>query len=290
MDIIQHVDGAKPYSGNVTGVRLDEKECAPLLRFSCMDEFDWLSFGFTTRLGGVSEGYLASLNLGWKQGDLYENVCENYRLACSSLSGDPDKLIFSDQIHEDDIAYVTEKDCAGKDFSKRLKGTDGMITDKRGIILATSYADCVPLFFVDPINHCIGSSHSGWRGTVKKIGKKTVEKMGSQFGSNPKELVCLIGPSICEKCYEVGKDVIAEFKVNYEYDCHADIFTADKDKRGKYKLDLWAAIWHQLIGAGMRKENIYVSGICTSCNDKLLFSHRKTNGKRGAMNGLIKIN
>lgn len=289
-DIKQFVDASKPYSTNMTGVRLDNNNKTPLLRFSCMDAFDWLSFGFTTKLGGVSQGHLESLNLGWKQGDKRENVCENYRRACASLPGEPDKLVFSDQIHEDRVEYVTEKDCAGSSFNKMMSGVDGMITDVPGIILATSYADCVPLFFVDSVNHCIGSSHSGWRGTVKRIGEKTIKNMEKKFGSKPENMVCLIGPSICQKCYEVSVDVIEKFKDSYSQECLCDIFVADESKHGKYKLDLWAAIWHQLIEAGMKKENIYVSGICTNCNYKLLFSHRKTNGKRGAMNGLIKIN
>ena len=289
MHIIQFVDKSKPYSRNMTEARLDTTHNTPLLRFSCMDMFSWLSFGFTTKLGGVSEGHCASLNLGWKQGDTHENVCENYRRACESLVGNPDKLVFSDQIHEDKVAYVTESDCAGSSFAKMLKGTDGMITDIPGVILATSYADCVSLFFVDPVNRCIGSSHSGWRGTVKKIGEKTIEKMEQQFGSNPKDIVCLIGPSICQSCYEVSGDVIEQFMNNYSEKYYKDIFT-DTGRSGKYKLDLWAAVWHQLRDAGMREENIYLSGICTYCNHKLLFSHRKTNGKRGALNGLIKIN
>lgn len=270
---------------------VDDADKVPLIRFTPFQKYSWMNMGFSTRLGGVSKGHFASLNLGFDRGDKRENVCENYRRVCRAMNGNYKNLIFSDQIHDTKVKYVDSSFVAGENLEKKLKGIDGMITDVPGLILATSYADCVPLFFVDPVHKAVGSSHSGWRGTVGFIGDKTVQKMQHQFESKPEEIVCVIGPSICQDCYEVSQDVIDEIRKVYPENTWKDIFYYKKgqDLDKKYQLDLWAANYHQLILAGLKKENIYVSGLCTCCNSMVLFSHRASEGKRGNLNGFIMI-
>ena len=163
-----------------------------------------------------------------------------------------------------------------------------MVTNLKNVPLATYYADCVPLYFVDPVNKAIGLSHAGWRGTVALIGRKTVEVMGKEYGSKPEDIIAVIGPSICRKCYEVSREVIdyAEKALDnkaLEYDIY------DIKDNDKYQLDLWKLNKTILSLSGLKEENIIVSGICTSCHSDLLFSHRVTNGKRGNLMAVMEI-
>ena len=285
----KNIDSRKSYMANTElfFTYLEFCEGIPVLRFSCFDEQrDWMSMGFSTRLGGISQGYLSELNLGWNRGDDEEIVRENYHLICKALGVDEKRLVFSDQIHETNIVNATGEHAAGESLSKKLKGTDGLITKEEGLILATSYADCVPLFFADPVHHVIASSHSGWRGTVGEIGRKTVEKMQECFGSRPEDLLCLIGPSICQDCYEVSEDVAEQFQKAYPAEQISEILVPGAQE-GKYQLDLWAACYYTLQKAGVLSTSIQVAKVCTCCHKDVLFSHRATSGKRGNLNGFI---
>ena len=175
---------------------------------------------------------------------------------------------------------------AGKGIVKERDYTDidGLITNEPGLVLSTFYADCVPLYFVDPVHRAIGMSHSGWKGTVGKMGAATITAMKREFGTEAKDLVCAIGPSICQDCYEVSEDVADAFKEAFPG--HADEILLDK-KNGKYQLDLWGANEIVLTEAGVLKEKIAVTNICTCCNPDLLFSHRASHGKRGNLGAFI---
>lgn len=268
-------------------VSFDIRAGVPLLRFECFEECrDWMGMAFSTRLGGWSEGYLAEMNLGWNRGDTKETVQRNYRKICQGLQLDAEKLVFSDQVHETTVEYATEQHCASAGMEKKLKAVDGLYTDIPGLVLATSYADCVPLFFADPVHRVIASSHSGWKGTVGQIGKCTLEAMGRRFGARPEDMVVLIGPSICQDCYEVSEGVAEQFRKVYTEPELAEILEPGKECE-KYQLDLWAACYFSLTKAGVLPEHIQVSGICTCCHSDLLYSHRATEGKRGNLNGFI---
>ena len=233
-----------------------------------------------TWLGGVSTEYLSSMNLSFSRGDQEENVRENFRRIADAIGFTPEDLVFSDQTHTTNIRVVTEAD-RGKGFIKPLDYTDvdGLITDVPGLVLATFYADCVPLYFVDPIRKAVGLSHSGWRGTVHKIGKITVQAMADQYGSRPEDIVAIIGPSICQDCYEVSEDVILEFQKYYREDCQSELYY--RKENGKYQLNLWRANEIVMEEAGILPENIHTTQWCTCCNPELLYSHRASKGKRG---------
>jgi YfiH family protein len=139
---------------------------------------------------------------------------------------------------------------------------------------------------VDPVRRAIGSCHSGWKGTVGRIGEVTVRKMQEEFGSDPKDLVCAIGPSICRDCYEISEDVAARFKEAFPG--HEDELLTDKHN-GHYQLDLWKACRRVLLDAGVPDANIFVTDVCTCCNPDVLFSHRATGGKRGNIAGFIAL-
>lgn len=258
----------------------------PYLSFENIDNTNLVKHGFSTRLGGVSKGHLSSMNLSFTRGDEVENVFENYKRITKAMDIEYNSLVLSQQTHTTNIKVVTQED-KGKGLIRErdYSDIDGFITNERGVTLVTFYADCVPLLFVDPVKQVIGSSHSGWRGTVNKMGKVTVEKMKEYYGTNPADVIAAIGPSICQDCYEVSEEVIEEFRRNFRPELIKNI--CYKKDNGKYQLDLWKANQYVLLEAGLRNENIEVTNICTCCNQELLFSHRASNGKRGNLAAFI---
>lgn len=239
--------------------------------------------GFSTREGGVSGGCYSSMNLRFNCDDSHENVLENYKIMANTLGMDYEKIVLSKQVHEDNIHTVTNCDAGnGIMFENKFKSADGLITDIKGIPLVTLYADCVPVFFLDKNIGVAALSHSGWRGTVKRIAEKTVEKMKKDYGSKPENILAAIGPSIQLCHFEVGDDVAEIFIKEF----------GDKTvlKYGeRYHVSMQKAIFMQLTETGIPEENIDDCGICTYCNSELLFSHRKTNGKRGNLGAFIEL-
>lgn len=257
----------------------------PLLKYPLLEQTGIVEHCFTTRIGGVSKGIYESLNLSFTRGDEDAAVRENFRRLAGAMKTDVSKFVFTDQTHTTNVRRVTAED-AGKGIVKERDYTDidGLITNEPGLVLSTFYADCVPLYFVDPVHRAIGMSHSGWKGTVGKMGAATITAMKREFGTEAKDLVCAIGPSICQDCYEVSEDVADAFKEAFPG--HADEILLDK-KNGKYQLDLWRTNEIVLTEAGVLKENIAVTNICTCCNPDLLFSHRASHGKRGNLGAFI---
>ena len=275
----------------VTGsgtTELKEKNHVPYIQFKNLSATGIVKHGFSTRKGGVSTGIFSSMNLNFKRGDDPDAVMENYRRMAAALNMRVEDMVLSDQAHTTNVRVITEED-RGKGILKPqdYSDVDGMITNVPGIVLVTSYADCVPLYFVDPVRKAIGLSHSGWKGTVGHIGQKTVWKMHEVYGSEPKDIVAAIGPSICQSCYEVSDDVAEAFRANFTADEAADILL-DKGN-GKYQLDLWKANWYVLTDAGILPEHLSVTDLCTACHPDLLWSHRKTNGQRGGLSAFLSL-
>ena len=234
----------------------------PLLHFPLLEKTGIVKEGFTTRLGGVSEGIFSTMNLSFTRGDEEEAVRENYRRLASALDVDYDKFVFTDQTHTTNVRKVTAED-AGNGLTRERE---------------------VPLYFVDPVHRAIGLSHSGWRGTVNRMGKATIEAMRMEYGSRPEELCCAIGPSICQDCYEVSGDVAMEFEQTFAGH-EREILLAKEN--GKYQLDLWKANEIVLLDAGVLPEHLEITDICTCCNPDLLFSHRASHGKRGNLGAFL---
>lgn len=263
----------------------DGENVFPLLKFPILEQTGIVKHGFTTRLGGVSEGIFSTLNLSFTRGDVKKSVEENYRRVAQALQIDYRKIVCSDQTHTTNIRVVTEAD-AGKGIicPRDYTDIDGLITNVPGLTLATFFADCVPLYFVDPVHRAIGMSHSGWRGTVARMGRETLYRMKENYGTDPMDVICAIGPSICQDCYEVSEDVADEFKT--EFAGHEEEILIDKGN-GKYQLDLWKANEIVLLEAGVSGEHLSVTDICTCCNPELLFSHRASHGKRGNLGAFL---
>lgn len=267
---------------------LTNLETTPYLKFPAIEKYDFLRHGFSTKLGGVSRGVFATMNLGFGRGDSERNVRRNYDLLCNSMGIQAKNLVFSDQVHKANVRVATKKDCGkGILYQRDYKEIDAHITNEPGVSLLVFAADCVPIYLVDPVKKAIGLVHSGWRGTVLKIGKETVKKMTEEYGCQAEDMVAVIGPCICKECYEVSRDVAEAFHAAFsEEDTRKFLEQTGEDK---FHLDLWEANRCILSEAGLKSENITVSGMCTMCHSDLLFSHRKTNGRRGSMAGFLTI-
>lgn len=272
--------------GEVMKVR--EKGEVPYLTFPAFENLKGIRHGFSTRLGGVSQGYLSSMNLSFTRGDEESRVRENFRRMGEAIGFCEKDLVFSQQTHTTNVRVVTQKD-RGNGYTQPLpyQDVDGLVTGEKGLVLATFYADCVPLFFADPKLRVIGLSHSGWRGTVGKIGCQTVEVMRKEFGCRPEDILAAVGPSICQDCYEVSGDVIEAFQENYEKDCWESLFY--EKAGGKYQLNLWRANELALLEAGILPEHISVTDLCTCCNPDILYSHRASQGRRGNLAAFLEI-
>lgn len=264
------------------------EKAVPYFTFPAFDELPGIIHGFSSRLGGVSEGFLSSMNLSFSRGDEPERVRENFRRIAESIGFSEKDLVFSMQTHTANVRRVGREDCGrGLERPVGYCDVDGLVTNEPGVVLATFYADCVPLFFVDPVHHCIGLSHSGWRGTVGKIGKATVKTMAREFGSDPGDLLAAVGPSICQECYEVSEEVIGLFRENFAEELWPKLFY--RKDNGHYQLNLWEANRLIFQEAGILPQHITVTDICTACNPELLFSHRASGGKRGNLAGFLEI-
>lgn len=250
------------------------------LTFPALDAEGLVRHGFSTRMGGVSEGRFSTMNFTFTRGDNPEHVMENYRRMGAALGVDETRMVLSYQTHTTNIRKVLEED-AGKGIIKERNYTDvdGLITDIPGITLVTFYADCVPLYFLDPVHRAIGLSHSGWRGTVGRMGKATIEAMNREYGTKPEDVTACIGPSICQDCFEVGEEVVDAFEQEFDQSYRKEL--SYKKPNGRYQLDLWKANAIVLREVGVQPEKIQITDICTHCNPEYLFSHRTMGNERG---------
>ena len=278
----------KWHKGTESHMQIKENKGVVWLSYPAFEKFPDIVQAFSTRLGGVSQGIYSSMNLSFTRGDDDAAVHENYRRFAAAVGFEAEDIVTSDQTHTANVRVITEED-RGNGITKPRQYTDvdGMITNVPGLVLATFYADCVPLYFVDPVHHAIGLSHSGWRGTVAKIGAVTVERMREEYGSDPGDIYSAIGPSICQDCYEVSEDVIQEFRTAFGRKDWDVLFY--RKENGKYQLNLWEANRIIMQEAGIRKEHISMPGICTCCNPEFLFSHRASHGKRGNLGAFLGI-
>ncbi|TCO68617.1 hypothetical protein EV203_10187 [Caldanaerobacter subterraneus] len=260
------------------GFKRNEKNGVVFYTIPSFEETGIVKHLFTTRIGGVSKGKFASLNLSLKRYDSKEEVYENFKIICRIGEFTCENMVFSDQVHGNVVRKITYED-RGKNFGKNdIIGVDGLVTSERGIPLVTFHADCVPLFFLDPVKKVVALSHAGWRGTVAYIGPNTVEVMRKEYGSNPKDILVGIGPSIYKCCYEVGEDVAERVKEAIED--WKEVLVKKSD--GKWLLDLQHANYIELVKNGIPDENITVSHICTSCNLEF-YSYRRDKGITGSM-------
>lgn len=253
------------------------------LKCRALDEAGFVKHCFTTRMGGVSRGFLAQTNMSFSREDK-SLVLENYRRVIKSVGFSGKAVVLSNQQHTDSIRAVDGKYSNCVFFTER-DAVDGFITDTADICLTVFTADCVPIILADPIKKAVACIHSGWRGTAAEISEKAIKKMTERYGSSPKSMIAAIGPCIGACCYEVGEDVFEQFTAGHT---EKSSFFLPKASE-KYMLDLNAANRAMLISAGLTAENIHISSECTCHKSELYYSHRATKGKRGNMAAMIEI-
>jgi hypothetical protein len=236
--------------------------------------------GFSTRIGGVSPFPENSLNLAGFDEDAAENICENRRRFMRVFDGDR-KLATVWQVHGDTVKVVR----GDTDVNDALDRADAMVSDLRGVFLGVKTADCVPVLIGDKRSGAFAAVHAGWRGTAQSVVVKALEKMREVFASEPSDLVAAIGPAAACEAYEIGQDVIDAFKDGFtEWERY---FTPTRE--GHALVDLPRANRDQLIGAGIREENIHTAPFCTITRTDLFFSYRIEKRKYGKTGRLLSV-
>jgi len=202
-----------------------------------------------------------------------------YDIICSSLGIDYKKLVLSNQVHENKVRIITSDDC-GKGIVKEsdIIGIDALVCAEKNVPFVIFCADCVPVFFLDTKKKVAALAHSGWRSTVKNISGEVIKAMTDSFGSDTSDIICGVGPSIGQCCFEVDEDVAMMFD---------ERFTKKRGK--KYHIDLWGVIHSQLLSMGIKEQNITLANICTCCNGDEFFSNRAHKGKIGLMGAFMEL-
>ena len=254
--------------------------------FPSFDKIPFVRHGFSTRLGGVSEGTFASMTLSLPRGDDPAAVRENFDRFCAAIRVNAEDVVVSAQTHTANVKIVTAEDRGrGITREKEYNDLDGLITNDPNVVLCTQYADCVPLFFVDPVKRVVATSHAGWRGTASGIAAVTVDKMVEAFGCRREDILAGIGPSIGYCCFEVDRPV-------YEAFCQVPVFgeggfTADPND--KFHVNLQEINRRWMLKSGLLAENITVTDLCTKCHPDVFWSHRVTGDARGSLAAFIAI-
>ncbi|HTK36916.1 MAG TPA: peptidoglycan editing factor PgeF [Pyrinomonadaceae bacterium] len=262
-----------------TGFYWREKNGIKALICSLLEEKGFTN-AFSTRLGGVSAFPESDLNLAGFDEDSAENIAENRRRFLSLF--DEDHLLTTVwQVHGDHVKAVKTLD----DAANTEERFDALVSNLSGILVGVKTADCVPVLLGDPVSGAFAAVHAGWRGTVESIVVKAVEKMKENFGTNPEDLVCAIGPAATCRSYEIGQDVIDAFEKNFS--TSGKYFT--RTREGHALVDLHLANKDQLMAAGVREKNIFTAPFCTMERTDLFFSYRIEKKKYGKTGRLLSV-
>ncbi|MBP1992783.1 peptidoglycan editing factor PgeF [Paenibacillus eucommiae] len=269
--------------------RVERENHPPLFYIaSWMQQFPGLSAGFTSRHGGVSESPFSSLNCGLHVHDSAEHVVSNRERLADAIGMPFQAFTYAEQVHGKDICVVTaaEKGMGRASREHAIQARDGFITKEKGQVLCALFADCVPLFFYDPVREAAGLAHAGWKGTVLNIASATINAMHQAFGSEPQDIRAAIGPSIGVCCYEID-NVVADQVKGVIMNNHSESDYSNKvliaQPGNKYKLNLQELNRNFIEKAGIMSSHIEVTQLCTSCSTDDFFSHRKEGGSTGRM-------
>ncbi len=245
-----------------------------------------VAHGFSTRLGGVSEGMWASLNLGVSRGDNPDHVRENYRRFLGAIGAREGKLVLSHQVHEGTVRTVTSADWKDDPYDKVNYDADGLMTATPGVTLVIFSADCIPVLLYDPVRRVIAAAHAGWRGTAAGIVSTAVERMRDVYGCRPEDILAAIGPGIGPDQFETHEDVPNALAAAMSTSVLSYIRVKEN---GKFAVDLKGINAKRLELAGLDPTNIAVSSDCTATLPEKYWSHRKVGGNRGSMAAAIQL-
>lgn len=215
----------------------------------------------------MSAGPFSSLNFSRSVGDPPANVTRNEEVLRGQIGIADARLITVNQVHGASVLVVDEGSEGGGDH-------DALVTARSGVLIAVKTADCTPILLLDPVRRAAGAVHAGWRGTAGLIAARAVETMRGEFGTDPEDLVAVIGPAIGACCYQVGDDVAHAFS-----NALGDAFC--RERGGALHADMRGANRRALEMAGVRPSNVRSIDLCTKCNPELFFSHRRDSGKTG---------
>ena len=239
--------------------------------------------GFSTRMGGVSAGPLASLNLGVHRGDDPENVRKNYEIFGKALGFAPEDTVFTHQIHGTEILRVTRADRGIGLLREQETPCDGLITDEPGVALTVFGADCTTILLCDPEKRVACAVHSGWRGTAAGMARIAVERMERDHGCDPAAIVAVIGPCIGPCCFETDGDVPAAM----EAALGPAVQPCIRPEGNKYYVNLKGIneLWLRSAGVG----TVDVTPDCTACRPDLYWSHRRVGNARGSLAAVLML-
>ncbi|HEY6873624.1 MAG TPA: peptidoglycan editing factor PgeF [Geobacteraceae bacterium] len=241
------------------------------------------SQGFTTRHEGVSRPPYNSLNLGTNTLDNSHSVQGNRSILARAFDTRLEKVVTVTQVHGTDLLVL---DAPNPDYSHFLKlECDGIVTNQRGVMIGICVADCAPILLLDPVTKAVAALHAGWKGTAGKIARKGVETLVSLFGASPADILAAVGPAIGRCCYEVDAPVKDAFSKQGEGWGEYAVATDD----GRWQLDLPLANVHQLLEAGLARDNIETTELCVSCEKDTFFSYRRDGGETGRQMGFIML-
>jgi len=267
------------------------KKLGQIKYFNCreLDDTNLVMNAFTARTGGVSRTPFNNLNLSYNVGDKESRVAVNRKIILDTLNIDYRTVVTTQQVHKDSIALVRKED-KGKGafmYSNGIAQTDALITDIPSIPLLMCYADCVPVFILDPVKKAIALIHSGRKGTELELTLKTLFKMKKIFKTNPHSCLAAIFPSIGSCCYSITEpNKIDGYWLNEDKYNGEPIFLQSKKGRS---LDLKKANHLQLIKAGLQEKNIFINEICTADHPELFFSYRRDKGNTGRMAAIFML-
>lgn len=250
------------------------------------DYSDDIVFGFNTRTGGVSTGVYDSMNLSLTLPDDPADVMENYEIWCRDLGVRIQDLVIGLQTHTNNVVRVDERNKGQGLFRTRMKDVDGMVTNVPGVALVTYHADCTPVYLYDPVKKAIGMVHAGWRGTVKEIAGAAVRKLQTEFGTDPADLVAMIGPCISKEYFECDRDVVDAVRA---MNIPAEEMISYDTVKNKYHVSIAGVNRLVLEAAGVPGNHIDMQDRCTYGNPSLFFSHRRDGLKRGGHCALLML-
>jgi YfiH family protein len=248
-------------------------------RIHAFDEYAYLHYAIFTRNGGTSIAPYESLNLSTSVGDNPATVDDNIRLIYRVMNILPEDTVSCHLVHGADIITVTHQNKSGS-----MGNADGLMTSEPGIFLFMRFADCTPLIFLDPIIRVVAITHAGWRGTMQNAAGETIKAMTAEFGSEPRNIIAAIGPSIGPCCYEVGPEVIDA--AHQMFPPSVPLFRPN-GRANHAHFDMWQANHLQLTNAGV--EQVVHSNLCTACHTEQFFSHRAEKGRTGRFGVIIGI-
>lgn len=239
----------------------------PYLSFDLLENTGLVRTGISLRRDALGE----LVKVYWREGESLREIEAANDRYLPQFGTDRSRIVMPHQEHTSVVRAVGEAELGACLDRSEIPATDGLITNVPGATLLVYTADCVPLFFLDPVQKAIGLVHSGRKGTLMKIGRITVEAMAREYGSRPEDILCGIGPSICGDCYEIGDELIPEVEAAFGEAAREGILFR---RGGKAHLNLWEANHRLLLEAGLKPEHIAVTNICTKCNVHALYSYR----------------